>query len=295
MINRLYFYCKVAGFLLQGNVVKPDCIRRDYDRLSPTYDDYFSRYVGKHSRGLIRRLALSPGAKVVDLASGTGTLSLAMAEAVGSKGEVTGFDRSPGMLAVAERKRREGGFDNVRFVEGDISNVLSAFKDNSLDAITCGWAIGYVNPENLIQTAARKLGKGCKLGIIENVRDTLAPVKNTALKVAQALPRHFTQLMDLHFRLPRGPVDLGKLFKGANLSVIEIWEGEEMFRFENGAEVLAWVLHTGASAGFDMAMDPAVRQECDGLFVKFIERDYLRNGCITVAHHYVAGIARKEC
>lgn len=294
MINKLYFYGKILGFILHGNVVSPETIRRDYDRLSCTYDDYFSRYVGRHSRELIRRLQLAPGSRVVDLACGTGTLSLSIAEAVGESGQVTGIDQSEGMLAVAIGKSRSLGLHNARFVQDNMSKALDRLNDESLDAVTCGWAIGYVNPQELVRSAAKKIKKGGKIGLIENVRDTLAPVRKTAIKVAQALPRHFNQLMDLHFRLPRDSADIESLFRGADLQVLNSWEGEERFEFKSGTEVLNWVLHTGASAGFDTVMDKAAKRECDELFVRLIEKDFQRDGRIVVMHKFAAGIARKE-
>jgi hypothetical protein len=198
------------------------------------------------------------------------------------------------MLAVAARKSGELGLRNTEFLKDDISRVLDRFDDNSLDAVTCGWAIGYVNPGRLISTAARKIKTGGKMGIIENLRDTLAPIRKTALKVAQARPQHFTQLMDLHFRLPRSAGEIEQMYTAAGLTVLQGWEGEEKFRFNTGAEVLNWVLHTGASAGFDKAMNPDVKKECDDLFIRFIEEDYLKNGRIEVAHHFGAAIAKKE-
>jgi len=290
----LYFYGKVVHFLLHGNVVSPEEISHDYDRLSGTYDDYFSRYVGRHSRELIRRLGLVRGSRVVDLACGTGTLSLAISESVGDSGEVVGVDQSEGMLAVAARKSSELGRRNIKFIRGDISEALAGFDDASLDAVTCGWAIGYVNPRGLIGTAARKIRMGGKIGIIENVRDTLAPIRKTALKVARELPQYFNQLMDLHFRLPRGTEDLSALFDGVALTVLDVREGEEHFRFANGRDVLNWVLHTGASAGFDRTMDPRIKGKCDDLFVRYIEEDYLKDGRIDVSHRFVAGIAQKR-
>jgi demethylmenaquinone methyltransferase/2-methoxy-6-polyprenyl-1,4-benzoquinol methylase len=294
MKSQLYFYGKVLTHLLCGNIVAPEAIRRDYDRLSPTYDEHFSKYVGKHSRELVRRMHLHEGARAVDLACGTGTLTLAVAEAVAPTGDVVGIDSSPGMLVVAKNKARAANLNNTRFSVADIRDGIQVFEDNSIDAVTCGWAIGYVEPARLIQTISRKLKAGGKLGLIENARDTLAPIKQTAINVAQALPQYFNKLMDLHMRLPADVGHLRNLLSCAELNSIETWEGMEMFEFQGGADVLNWVLHTGASAGFDTVMDRSVKEECDELFIKFIERDFKRDGRITVAHHFVAGIAEKE-
>ena len=207
---------------------------------------------------------------------------------------VVGVDSSAGMLAVAHGKADAAGLQNIRFITSDISDAIRGFDDNLLDAVTCGWAIGYVDPPRLIAAISRKLKAGGKLGIIENARDTLAPVRKTAIRVAQMLPRHFNRVMDLHTRLPSGTDHLRNLIRCSNLMALEIWEGEEVFEFERGADVLNWVLHTGASAGFDTVMDASVKTKCDELFIRFIEEDFKKDGKITVAHHFVAGIARKE-
>jgi hypothetical protein len=99
--------------------------------------------------------------------------------------------------------------------------------------------------------------------------------------------------MDLPLRLPKNKAHLEKLFIRAGLKVVDIWDGEVMFNFKDGAEVLNWALHTGASAGFDKVMDPAAKDKCDRAFIEIIERDHKKNGGISIAHKFVAGIAQK--
>lgn len=293
LLPRLRFYVRLLQLLARNRVVPPHQIQEDYDRLSPTYDDYFSIYVAPHSVRLVQKLAFPPGSRVLDLACGTGTLTLALARSVGETGMVFGLDRSPGMLAMAESKARRAGLTNVRFVQADMRDALPLFPAAGLDGITCGWAIGYSNPRVLIAAAASRLKSGGKLGIIENRRNTLGPVRRAALGVAQALPGEMRQVMDLHLRLPTGRRHLESLFRSAGLIPVDVWEGGEKFTFRSGAKVLDWVLHTGASAGFDKVMASEARRHCDELFARFIERDSMRDGRIEVAHWYVAGIAEK--
>lgn len=293
-MNKAYFYGKVICLLLARKVVPPEIIRSDYDRISVSYDRYFAERTAKHARQLVARLELRSGARVLDLATGTGNLALALAEAVGASGEVIGVDQSPGMLARAEDRRRQAGYSQLRFIRGDMRDSLLAHPDNSFDAITCGWAIGYSLPPQVVKDISRKLKPGGRLGLIENARDTLATIRAASLKTAQSMPRHLRQVMDLHRRLPRDCGELQAWFQGARLQTLALWEGREEFAFASGAEALDWVLHTGAGAGFDRMMAPEAKERCDALFIRFIEEAAGPQERISAAHHFVAGIAQKE-
>jgi ubiquinone/menaquinone biosynthesis C-methylase UbiE len=296
MINffkRVYFYYQVFTLLMKRRIISTVQIQKDYDRLSRGYDEYFSKFMRKHSVLLIEKLKLEEGYQVLDLACGTGTITFEIAKRVGKNGKVYGVDSSSGMLQVAESKKVTFGLKNVEFLQGDMLERTRKFLNNSFDVVTCGWAIAYVNPELLLKEIYRILKDKGKVGIIENIRDTLRPIRKTAIKVAQSLPEHLKFIMDLHIRLPKNTKSLKRLFKKANLQPLDIWEGEEEFKFKRGKEVLDWVLRTGASAGFSQMMAPEVKQRCDELFIEYIEKDYLKEGIIKVSHQFVAGIGEK--
>jgi SAM-dependent methyltransferase len=72
------------------------------------------------------------GQVVLDVACGTGALTLAAAEIVGSDGRVTGLDANPEMLTVARRKNadidwREGVAENLPFDDASFDAVISQF------------------------------------------------------------------------------------------------------------------------------------------------------------------------
>jgi ubiquinone/menaquinone biosynthesis C-methylase UbiE len=83
----------------------------------------------------LRVAKLRPGERVLDLATGTGITAIAARER-GAK--VTGVDLTPELLAVAQKKAKDEGFDDIEFREGDAEAL--PFADASFDVVlsTCG-------------------------------------------------------------------------------------------------------------------------------------------------------------
>ena len=72
------------------------------------------------------------GQRVLDVACGTGALTLALAERVGAAGSVHGLDANPDMLAVARRKKVpvewvQGRAEVLPFADASFDSVLSQF------------------------------------------------------------------------------------------------------------------------------------------------------------------------
>jgi demethylmenaquinone methyltransferase/2-methoxy-6-polyprenyl-1,4-benzoquinol methylase len=83
-------------------------VRAMFDRIAGYYDAMNTvMSAGLHHRWRERAVALSgigPGSRVLDVATGTGDLAIALADAVAPGGEVVGCDFSEQMLARARRK-----------------------------------------------------------------------------------------------------------------------------------------------------------------------------------------------
>ncbi len=116
--------------------VEGEQIRRMFDRIAPVYDALNSLMTAGLHRQWRRRAAdlaiQRPGSRVLDVAAGTGDLTLELARGLGPDGEAVGCDFSERMLVRARNKA-----PNLRF---DTADALALpYVDDSFDAATVGF------------------------------------------------------------------------------------------------------------------------------------------------------------
>ena len=80
---------------------------------------------------LVRSIGIGNGLKVLDLGCGDGTTAIP-ATKLGA--EVLGVDIASNLVNAGNRRARELGLANIRFEEGDASN-LANLKDDSFDLV----------------------------------------------------------------------------------------------------------------------------------------------------------------
>lgn len=108
------------------------------ERLADNMDREELRYQAFCADRLIRLLHPAPGDKLLDACAGTGTLSLAMAQAVGPAGRVTAIDSDEAMLERLDAKVRQFGIGNI-----DVHNMGPArldFRRDYFHAVACSLA-----------------------------------------------------------------------------------------------------------------------------------------------------------
>ena len=97
---------------------------------------------GREATGVIvQRANLRPGMNVLDLASGHGEPSLAIARAVGPEGHVTATDTAAGLLTIAKAKANRMRLRNMTFQRADGHEL--PFPDGTFDRVTCKWGVMY--------------------------------------------------------------------------------------------------------------------------------------------------------
>jgi len=96
--------------------------------------------------------------EILDVACGTGRLSLFLKEKLNEKINITGLDISPKMLTLARRKAKKAK-TGISFIEGDIYHL--PFAENQFDAVV-GLRFSMHLPE--IETVLKELSRVVKKG-----------------------------------------------------------------------------------------------------------------------------------
>ena len=113
------------------------------------------------------------GDRVLDLGSGSGTDTFALAALVGAAGHVTGLDMTDEQLAKADRLRAAAGLDNVAFVHGYIQDL--PFPNDSFDLVVSNGVINLAADKAAVfHSVARVLAPGGRLALADIV--TQAPL-----------------------------------------------------------------------------------------------------------------------
>jgi len=157
-----------------------------YDHVAKRYDFQHSIFTaGSDQRGrkILVEKSVRLGDRVLDCGSGTGSTALLAAQKVGATGKVKLFDLSDGMLAVAEERAAEAGFqERVEFQTGDMLNL--PYEDNSFDAVLSTYSICPLHdPAKGVMELYRVLKPGGHIGIAHSTEPERPLVKWLADKV----------------------------------------------------------------------------------------------------------------
>lgn len=107
---------------------------------------------------MVRAVAPVAGERILDVAAGTGTSSVALAR---SGAEVIALDFSAGMVAEGRRKHKK-----IEFIEGDAQKL--PFPDNQFDAVSISFGLRNVaDPKAALAEMFRVLKPGGRLVVCE--------------------------------------------------------------------------------------------------------------------------------
>lgn len=150
--------------------------------------DFFGRLMGmgtnaRNSRMVIELAKVRPGESVLDVACGTGNLTLTAQPYVGSTGKVYGIDASPEMIEVAKKKAARSA-PQVVFQVG-LAEKLD-FPDDTFDVVISRLAIHHL-PDDLKRKTFAEILRVLKPGGRVLIADFVQP--------SNRVMNHLTSLM----------------------------------------------------------------------------------------------------
>jgi len=155
--------------LLPRGAEKARVVEDMFDRIAPRYD-LLNRLLTfrldvSWRRAAVRSLELVSGARVLDLACGTGDLCRTLAD---NGYRPIGVDFSAGMLAAART--------DAPLVRADATSL--PFADHALDGLTCGFALrNFVDLASVLSECARVVRPRGRIALIDVGEPTSAPAR----------------------------------------------------------------------------------------------------------------------
>jgi ubiquinone/menaquinone biosynthesis C-methylase UbiE len=152
--------------------------RYGWDLAANDYEPLWQAQLACAQEKLISCAAPAVGERVLDVACGTGLVTLAVAKAVGLQGRVVGVDISGQMIEEARARGARQSLPNVEWMRMDAESL--ALPDASFDVALCALGLMYVpDPLRAVRELRRVLRPGGRLGLVvwgERSRCGWAPV-----------------------------------------------------------------------------------------------------------------------
>lgn len=109
----------------------------------------------KCRKKLIESVSFEPTDKILDMCCGTGGATSAIAQKAGSGAEIIGIDLSWGQIKIAQKwvnkfTTRKNRFNNVKFIEGDVTKTC--FRDRYFNKVFITHALHEMEKEERLDT-----------------------------------------------------------------------------------------------------------------------------------------------
>ena len=239
--------------------------RYGWDLAASGYEGLWGAQLAGVQAALLDSATLQPGERVLDLACGTGLVTLAAARSVGPSGHALGTDLSGEMVALAEQQARRQGVSNARFTRMDAEQL--ALADGSVDVVLCSLGLMYVpEPQRVLGEARRVLRPGGRLVVSvwgERARCAWAGLFGIVDDEVSS------EVCPLFFRLGL-PGALTRLCAGAGLECVEERRLSSTLDYDDGGQACDAALTGGPVALAWSRFSEATRERVRGRYLASI-------------------------
>lgn len=245
--------------------------RYGWDRAADNYERHWARQLEPAQRRLLEMAALAPGERVLDVACGTGLVTFAAADDVGTEGVVLATDISGGMVEALRSDAARRGVANIDLLRmgAEELNVPDASFDVALNAL----GLMYVpDPRQAMLEMHRVLIPGGRaVAAVWGARANcgwaeIFPIVDSRVN---------TEVCPLFFQLGTGS-SLEALFEGVGFVDVVTDRFETLLRYESAEDALGAAFAGGPVALAYSRFDEATRDETHAEYLASIEAH--RNG-----------------
>ncbi|WP_042346380.1 demethylmenaquinone methyltransferase [Bacillus massiliigorillae] len=222
---------------------KEEKVHKVFEKISQNYDKMnsvisFQQHV-KWRNNTMKTMNVQRGSKALDVCCGTADWTIAMANAVGSEGHVTGLDFSKNMLSVGEEKVKQLQLNNVELIHGNAMEL--PFEDNTFDYVTIGF--GLRNVPDYLQVL-KEMNRVLKPGGLAVCLETSQP---TMIGFRQGYYLYFKHIMPLFGKMFAKSYDEYSWLQESASDFPGMKELAAMFK-KAGFEKVTYKAHTGGVA-----------------------------------------------
>lgn len=158
-------------------------LKETFDAASMGYDRPALRFFNHAAEHLAGRMALMGSEHILDVACGTGAVSLACAERLDT-GRVTGVDLSEGMLEQARAKAQARQLGNLTFQCTDLESM--DFGADAFDGACSGFGVFFLpDMEAAFRIIARHVRPGGAIGISSFTGEVMEPLSTAFIERIQ--------------------------------------------------------------------------------------------------------------
>jgi SAM-dependent methyltransferase len=260
-----------------------------YDRIHEDYDEFWLSEAGKPIEDLISRIPFKGIKSIFEAGCGTGFGTALLLEKLKDSASITAADLSEEMLALARKRIKATGFDNVRFTCGDALELLDT--TGPFDLIFSSWVLGYIPLKPFFAAADRALKTSGKLAfVVHKENSPRQPLEIFGQLVAQDPS---ILLKRVAFDFPHDIDHTEQQLISTGFRVVDIWDGEVTFRYDTAQQVLEHLLKSGAGTAYYDAFDPLKRNEMERQFIDAIAQRINPGEKYKVIHDFICCIAEK--